>query len=70
MTREVKMKKSLLIICLCAFQAACSSQPIVTTDGSALLSFSDLANEITVGYRDISRDIPTDQDDKETLGTP
>lgn len=48
------MKKSLFIICLCVFQAACATQPVATDGGSSLLSFNDLASEITVGYRDLS----------------
>lgn len=50
------MKKSILIIALCACQAACSTQPMMVEQPAALLTFADLANEITVGYRDVSAD--------------
>ena len=70
MTREVEMKKSLLIICLCFIQAACSTQAVVSDSAPSLLTFSDLANEITVGYRDISTDTPARSDEDEILGTP
>ena len=44
------MKKFLLIIVLCASQTACVSQaPAIRGDG-VLLSFNDLASEITVGF--------------------
>jgi hypothetical protein len=42
------MKKSFLIISLCIIQAACAGQaPFPRSDG-VLLSFNDLASEITV----------------------
>ena len=48
-TREVDMKTFFLIIALCVSQAACVSQSHVAREANVLLSFSDLANEITVG---------------------
>ena len=64
------MKKSLLIICLCVFQAACAAQPVGTDSGLSLLSFNDLANEITVGYRDISTERASGADNDEPADTP
>lgn len=43
------MKTFFLIIALCVSQAACVSQSHVAREANVLLSFSDLANEITVG---------------------
>ena len=48
------MKKRLIIICLCFLQAACAVQSMVAGDRGALLSYGDLASEITVAYRDTS----------------
>ncbi len=48
------MKKYILIICLCSLQVACSAQSVVADGRGSLLSYSDLANEISVAYRDIS----------------
>ena len=70
MTREVEMKKSLFIICLCALQAACATQPVEYHSGSSLLSFDDLASEITVGYRDISAEPKSAADRDEAADTP
>ena len=70
MTREVEMKKSIIIMCLCALQAACASQPAATDSGSALLSFNDLASEITVGFRDISAEGSRDAASDENFDTP
>jgi len=64
------VKKSLLIILLCALQGACASQSGVVSDTSALLSYSDLATEITVGYEDLSGRPNTVQSDDETVDTP
>ena len=64
------MKKSLFIICLCAFQAACATQPAEYSSGSALLSFNDLASEITVGYRDISAETTSGTNRDEATDTP
>ena len=64
------MKKFILIIALCASQTACVSQiPAMQGDG-VLLSFNDLASEITVGFE------TADTPDKDSLpddmprGTP
>jgi hypothetical protein len=58
------MKNLILIISLCFFQCACASQPQPTEDSRTLLRFSDLANEITVGFRDgDSKRVPTQVDD-------
>ena len=56
------MKNFILIIALCIFQSACSTQPMVAEQPPSLLTFADLANEITVGYRDVSADAATDGD--------
>ncbi len=50
LTREVKMKKLLFIIALLAFQVACTTQPPLPVRQGALLSFTDLAGEMTVNY--------------------
>ena len=64
------MKNMFLIINLCLIQCACSSQPQPAEDGRALLSFSDLANEITVGFEDgDSKRVPTPDGDT-PVGTP
>ena len=47
------MKKSLIIIALAALQCACSTQPVVTGTGSSLISFVEIAKEITVRYEQI-----------------
>ncbi len=64
------MKKSFLIILLCTIQTACATQaPFPRSDG-VLLSFNDLASEITVDIE------TTDTPDKNRLpvdaplGTP
>ena len=69
-TREVDVKKSLLTIALCAFQGACASQPDVVDDTGTLLSYSDLATEITVGYEDLAGRERKVQPDDELVDTP
>ncbi|MGI9262788.1 MAG: hypothetical protein ACR2QR_12165 [Woeseiaceae bacterium] len=49
------MKKFLLIMLLCVFQGACASNPAVVSDENTLLSYADLANEITVAHENIAR---------------
>ena len=64
------MKKLFLIIALCAFQAACVSQPPATRGDGVLLSFSDLASQITVGFESVDT---VDEDrlpEDMPLGTP
>ncbi len=51
---------------LCTAQAACSTQAPVEQNNQALLDFSDLANEITVG---VERSDPR-RDEKSKDGTP
>jgi len=64
------MKNLFLIISLCIFQCACANHPQPTEDSRALLSFSDLANEITVGYQvGVSKRVPTQVSDT-PAGTP
>lgn len=64
------MKNLFLIINLCLLQCACVSQPQPTEDGRALLRFSDLANEITVGFQDgDSKRVPMQVGDT-PAGTP
>ena len=43
------MKKWIAIIVLCTMQAACSGQQPKPAERGALLSYEDLATEITVG---------------------
>jgi hypothetical protein len=69
-TREVEMKKYLFIIVLCSALGACVSSPGARTGDSDLLSFTDLANEITVGFEE-RRVKPERQAEIEgPLGTP
>jgi len=63
------MKNILSIIMLCVFQGACSTPAVVSHGSSSLLSFNDLANEITVAYEDMSTNQPAADDDG-PLGTP
>jgi hypothetical protein len=48
LTREVLMKKLFIIIGLASLQLACTTQPPQPAPQGALLSFNDLAGEITV----------------------
>lgn len=70
MTREVEMKKSLLILLLCAVQGACASHPAVVDNENTLLSYAELANEITVGYENVAGRGIDRQTDDESLDTP
>ena len=47
------MKKSLMIIVLAALQYGCASQPATSDDGSSMISFTEIGNEITVGYQQV-----------------
>ena len=70
MTREVEMKKSLLIILLCATQYGCSTQTGTLDTQNTLLSYNDLANEITVDYENVSGRSIDRRNDDEPLDTP
>ena len=48
------MKKLIVIIGLCALQGACASQQPAPADSRVLLSYQDLATEITVGLEALS----------------
>ena len=47
------MKKSLMIIVLAALQYGCASQPATPEDGSSMISFTEIGNEITIGYQKV-----------------
>lgn len=64
------MKKSLLIITLCAIQGACASQPAAVSNAGTLLSYADLATEITVGFEDLADRKQSGQSDAEPVDTP
>jgi hypothetical protein len=69
-TREVGMKKLIVIITLCALQAACAGQQPVPADDGVLLSYQELATEITVGLQALSveeNDGPIDETRRGTL---
>ena len=70
MTREVTMKSTLFIIALCLLLGACSTQPQARHDGRALLSFDDLANEITVAFENIDETQAAMVQPDSPLGTP
>jgi len=70
MTREVIMKNLFLIISLCLLQCACASQSQPPEDSHALLSFSELANEITVGFEDGGSERVLTPAGDTPLGTP
>ena len=56
MTREVIMKKLIVIITLCVLQAACAGQHPMPVEDGVLLSYQELATEITVGLEALSVD--------------
>mgnify|MGYP001814825900 FL=1 len=64
------MKKLLFIIVLAAFQSGCASQSGYPGRGGTLLSFEDLASEITVGYEVLADEKAPDTDIEGPLGTP
>ena len=69
-TREVDMKKYLFIIALCSSLGACAASPGPQAGDNDLLSFSDLANEITVGFKDRSNTQAREAEIEGPLGTP
>lgn len=64
------MKKHLFIIGLLLTQTACSTQAPVASEQRALLSFSDLATEITVGYEELEKNPTGHVDTFVPIGTP
>jgi len=64
------MKNALFIIALYLFLGACSTQPQARHDGRTLLSFDDLANEITVAFEDIDETQAAMVQPESPLGTP
>ena len=69
-TREVVMKKIMFIIGLCVLQCACAVQNPQPVNSESLLSFADLANEITVAYVDMSEVTEFDAIDIEPADSP
>ena len=69
-TREVEMKKMLTIILLCAFTGACSTQAPTVSTNRTLLSFNELATEITVGYEELAASTAREPEADRPLGTP
>jgi hypothetical protein len=69
-TREVNMKKCIFIIALCASLGACATTSGPQTGDKDLLSFSDLANEITVGFEDRNNTQAREAEIEGPLGTP
>ena len=57
LTREVRMKKIFIIIALATLQSGCSTQAAQPNPKGALLSFTDLAAEITVRH-EVSTAVP------------
>jgi hypothetical protein len=53
------MKNLLLIIALISTQCACAGQSQRATSADVLLSFGELANEITVGFEDFNTESRT-----------
>jgi hypothetical protein len=64
------MKKLIFIMMLAALQSGCASQPGYPDRGGTLLSFEDLASEITVGYEVFADEKAPDTDIEGPLGTP
>jgi hypothetical protein len=50
------MKKLIVILALCALQAACAGRQPMPAEDSVLLSYQELATEITVGLEALSVD--------------
>lgn len=69
-TREVEMKKLLGIIMLSTFSGACSTQAPVVSTSRTLLTFDELATEITVGYEKVAASTAQEPDSDRPLGTP
>ena len=51
-------------------QGACASQPEAASSAGTLLSYADLATEITVGFEDLADGKPSSQSDAESVDTP
>ena len=69
-TREVEMKKLIFFMCLSAIMTGCISQPSTPSNDDVLLSFDDLATEITVGL-EAWDDVVADRRQTDTqMGTP
>jgi hypothetical protein len=64
------MTKSILIIALCVLQGACAGHSGAPDDAKTLLSYTDLANEITVSHVNDSRPRADSQSDDEPFDTP
>ena len=69
-TREVEMKKHIFIIALCFSLGACAGLPGAPAGDSDLLSYADLANEITVGFEARSAAQAREAEIEGPLGTP
>jgi hypothetical protein len=67
---EVAMKKSIFIMLLVASQAACTTPGPASGNDGVLLSFQELANEITVGSENPEPIQVTASTDDMPLGTP
>ena len=64
------MKNRIIIIALCATLGACATTSAPQSGDSDLLSFTDLANEITVGFEDRSNTQARTAEIEGPLGTP
>lgn len=64
------MKNAFFIITLSVLQAACAGQAQVSGGAGALLSFAELANEITVGVEELGNERAVDAPGITPLGTP
>ena len=64
------MKKTFIIILLSYLQSACSSQPLHLGNDHTLLSYCELATEITVGYEEIVARPVTESVRNDSSGSP
>lgn len=64
------MKKSIFIILLAMVQGACATQQPFEAGSHSLLSFAQLATEITVGYEEIDAQPAPDAVRAENMGSP
>lgn len=64
------MKNFIFFIVLCFSQAACSTPGTARSENGTLLSFQDLANEITVAYDDMDRQERGRSPEANPIGTP
>ena len=55
------MNKSLIVIALAALQCACATQDAVPQTSNSLLSFTEIAAEITVGFENFDGSAVADQ---------